>query len=750
MSFGHSFFNFDINVWVFVNVFNNEKELDACFDSILKQTYKLLNILVIDDCSNDSSLSIIDKWATESFVLEKNEQTVGPAVCKLRAFEYVKKHASANDILIELAADGVFLKESAIEDLVISSVWNKAWFVYGPVFGHPCYAVSDVNFNSYYYYGLNVFLCDKFSFEDFSGYETDREYCSKFVIRKCLDLCGQRRSYFHPVSLIKRGVFLKSDDIKPLVMRSELLLSDAVHILINVYHKQYNLPNILKSIDSTIDSTIIKEVFVHVINNNKERIIETCSINKLSFQNIKLIIFNSSVNREYFSYLTYIRGFLKSFPSSYAIVLDDENLVPTKWIEDTIEFCSPLTYSCGVGLVFNNITKLNEVTFSAFKKNFESDVFDYGKIEGSVLDMNLALSSSLFKIDFTLLPFIEDLWLSFICKQVFGKEIININKRLDFTASPVTVDNLYKGWITKEKVEILPKLVRAGYLKSSHLNILKLPALFSGLNKEVTDICLAPPVLKSLSESITLVVMNCHRSDTLKNVILPFYDLTCSHLINQIIVYHAKKETMFEYLPISKNIEVNNIYNEEDEKRYALFNRFIQPAKFSKNECILIIDDDVVPDVDRILATYNSWSKAKMNVHGSSGRFCSNGPDFKYIYKHNDTKRVPIILTSFVMASLTMIKYCISQEHKVYKLTSNYKPKWNGEDIFLSLCAYNLTKEHNFVVNSKNKMAVFKRDNFAISGDSSHIKCRTELCNKICEIYGLNKRDTLTNYKYMI
>ena len=47
---------------VIVNVFNGEKYIKKCLDSIINQTYKDLEILIIDDGSIDSTLSICKKY----------------------------------------------------------------------------------------------------------------------------------------------------------------------------------------------------------------------------------------------------------------------------------------------------------------------------------------------------------------------------------------------------------------------------------------------------------------------------------------------------------------------------------------------------------------------------------------------------------------------------------------------------------------------------------------------------------------
>lgn len=48
---------------VIVPIYNSEKYLNKCIDSILNQSYKNFELLLIDDGSKDNSLSICNKYA---------------------------------------------------------------------------------------------------------------------------------------------------------------------------------------------------------------------------------------------------------------------------------------------------------------------------------------------------------------------------------------------------------------------------------------------------------------------------------------------------------------------------------------------------------------------------------------------------------------------------------------------------------------------------------------------------------------
>ena len=50
-------------ITIIVPIYNVEQYLEICINSIVNQTYKKLEIILVDDGSTDSSSEICDKWA---------------------------------------------------------------------------------------------------------------------------------------------------------------------------------------------------------------------------------------------------------------------------------------------------------------------------------------------------------------------------------------------------------------------------------------------------------------------------------------------------------------------------------------------------------------------------------------------------------------------------------------------------------------------------------------------------------------
>lgn len=76
---------------VIVPVYNTEKYLDACVESIVKQTYENIEILLLDDGSTDSSKEKCDSWAArDSRIRVIHKQNEGLAETRNRGLQEAK------------------------------------------------------------------------------------------------------------------------------------------------------------------------------------------------------------------------------------------------------------------------------------------------------------------------------------------------------------------------------------------------------------------------------------------------------------------------------------------------------------------------------------------------------------------------------------------------------------------------------------------------------------------------------------
>ena len=75
---------------VIIPVYNTEKYLGECLDSVICQTFSKIEIICIDDCSNDNSLQILKKYAQQDHRIKiiSHKQNLG---CVASKNEGIKK-----------------------------------------------------------------------------------------------------------------------------------------------------------------------------------------------------------------------------------------------------------------------------------------------------------------------------------------------------------------------------------------------------------------------------------------------------------------------------------------------------------------------------------------------------------------------------------------------------------------------------------------------------------------------------------
>ena len=94
--------NTPLTVSVIIPVYNAEKYLKACIDSVLNQTYKHIEIIAIDDGSTDQSLEILKEYESLIQVISKeNEGTASTRNLGIKKSKEGKYIISANPVIYE-------------------------------------------------------------------------------------------------------------------------------------------------------------------------------------------------------------------------------------------------------------------------------------------------------------------------------------------------------------------------------------------------------------------------------------------------------------------------------------------------------------------------------------------------------------------------------------------------------------------------------------------------------------------------
>jgi len=81
--------NFDVKVSVIIPTFNNEKLIGRSIESALNQTLKEIEIIVVDDCSNDTTGSIVEEYKKKDnrIKLITNKVNMGVGISRNKALK---------------------------------------------------------------------------------------------------------------------------------------------------------------------------------------------------------------------------------------------------------------------------------------------------------------------------------------------------------------------------------------------------------------------------------------------------------------------------------------------------------------------------------------------------------------------------------------------------------------------------------------------------------------------------------------
>ena len=107
----------DIKVSVLIANYNNEKYLTECINSIKKQTYRNIEIIIHDDESSDNSIKKINKYKNIKIIRNKNRGKIG-SYNQMNAYYRAFKKSSGK-IIFFLDSDDIFKRNK------IKTVFNK-------------------------------------------------------------------------------------------------------------------------------------------------------------------------------------------------------------------------------------------------------------------------------------------------------------------------------------------------------------------------------------------------------------------------------------------------------------------------------------------------------------------------------------------------------------------------------------------------------------------------------------------------
>ena len=185
-------------VTVICSSYNHSDFVTESIQSVLNQSYKNIQLIVVDDCSNDNSVSVIENFIVDypEITFIKNKTNLGLTKSVTNAMRYAK-----GEYFIDLAADDILLP-NCIENQ-LNTFKNSSYKNLAIVYGNAELITEDGKHSSYYFdvdahfktktkrpsgaiYG-NVIssetticsvssMCKKEIFDKLNGYDTSLSY----------------------------------------------------------------------------------------------------------------------------------------------------------------------------------------------------------------------------------------------------------------------------------------------------------------------------------------------------------------------------------------------------------------------------------------------------------------------------------------------------------------------------------------------------------------------------------------------
>lgn len=107
---------------VIIPVYNVEKYIGRCIESVLNQTYKNIELIIINDGSIDKSPEIIEKYSANNNVIIVNKQNSGQSDCRKIGYEMTR-----GDYVYFMDADDT-LEPNALETMLFSIIGEDSDF----------------------------------------------------------------------------------------------------------------------------------------------------------------------------------------------------------------------------------------------------------------------------------------------------------------------------------------------------------------------------------------------------------------------------------------------------------------------------------------------------------------------------------------------------------------------------------------------------------------------------------------------
>lgn len=150
-----------MKISIVTTVYNIEKYIKRCLDSLISQTYKNIEIIVVNDCSTDASMDIVKSYKDERIIIIEHKENLGAGWARRTGIE-----AATGDYVITIDGDD-WISSDFIEKLAENAKETNADVVSG--------GITIVHFDGYQ-------EVKKFPIKCSVGMEKFRDYANRRIV----------------------------------------------------------------------------------------------------------------------------------------------------------------------------------------------------------------------------------------------------------------------------------------------------------------------------------------------------------------------------------------------------------------------------------------------------------------------------------------------------------------------------------------------------------------------------------------
>ena len=507
-----------IRFWIFLPIYNFEKYLTECLESILLQTHTNYRIVAINDGSTDRSSEIISEFASRlPLHIIRLPTNMGGGYTKWIAVQYVRTHGSHNDIFTIIDGDDAYSTPTALATIATTFLEKRCWLTSGSATGEFCSPLTELkvgrSFHQFQFQHPRAFLVGLLHYLNDNDFKDKKgkwlmRYTDTLMMFKLSELAGQSRISLisdviymyrsHPNnarnrfndSATRENGLIYAKSIKPYMP-----ICEDIHVIMCCYKRWKNLPEIIKHMNK---QTVASRIVFHIVNTNPERWADVQKAIPKTICKVKL--YNTGKNIFGYARFLLTKKLMRETILPYVIYVDDDQVLPPSWVADIYAKGSPLTMASWYGRVFkrqDNVSSLNywlsDITYSelATGKQRHIDSFDYAGTCGCIVDTNVFLSDMIFKcpIEYRC---VEDLWLSFVIRKVWNKSLPRIYTIPILNHFADTEATALYSTIKPLKTKLLQMCASYAYLNTMPVG--QITGLGSDDSEEVIARCLSSPI----------------------------------------------------------------------------------------------------------------------------------------------------------------------------------------------------------------------------------------------------------------